>query len=94
LGSDLIDLVCGSESTFLSSLFGPENKSPGVANGEHALERKRGTLKTKGGTKINGQETVGAQFKRQLSALMDTIESVCFVDFVSGFWWRAEFCLP
>jgi len=27
-------------------------------------------------SKINGQETVGVQFKRQLSALMETIGSV------------------
>lgn len=67
LGSDLVDVVRGSTSSFLSSLFSSDKA--GVA------ERKRGPAKAKGGTKIIGQETIGAQFKLQLSSLMDTIES-------------------
>ncbi len=66
LGADLVHLVQGSQSKFLASLF--------LADTARLVERKRGPLKAKG-PKISGQETIGAQFKRQLSSLMDTIES-------------------
>jgi len=66
LGTDLVHLVQGSQSRFLASLF--------LADTVRLAERKRGPLKAKV-SKISGQETIGAQFKRQLSSLMDTIES-------------------
>jgi myosin heavy subunit len=65
LGSDLVDFVSGSKCIFLSKLF---------SDVSHAGQ---GGKKIRGGSKMNGQETVGAQFKRQLASLMDTIATVC-----------------